>query len=463
MAQENPLEFGEYRVIRRIGKGGFGAVYLTENPLFPDRAFAVKAFHHLDEDEEETSLFVEELKHVLGLSHSHIVQVRGFGIENRGETRQPYIVMDFIEGPNGGSYNLKQHLRAEGGTFEPSDVKRLFKQILSALSLVHNRRIAHLDLKPENILLDKDLNAYISDFGVSRTVSAQATIMVRDGPSIQGFSPLYASPEQIRHSYGSRHSDIFSLGVILVECLTGSRPEILHSKTAPRVDFVRPSSVGLSREWDSLLENCLSIDPAYRFPNASVFLRALKQISTSGPEGEAVVTHVQESDDREAAIVHTRPEKEGSATSPASTTPTPPFQGGTISKLLEMSRSDAGKVEPAPKPDAEEGPERSPLGLPRRLTGVLGLVCGLVFGVVLGWSVGEDLGDRYSLEIGSFVSGIVGTKIGGWIGINVGRVLGVIGFGLVCSALGVGVGLLFGYGIERLISIALKTPPEEDF
>lgn len=275
-------QFGDYQIIRRIGRGGFGTVYLASNTLFPEHRFVIKVLSATDADEDLMTSFYDELRHLVGLVHPNIVQVRGFGREP-----SPYIVMDFVEGPNGNSYNLKQHVHANGGRLTPIETKRLFRQILSALALVHSKQVAHLDIKPENILLDKEFKAYLTDFGISQTVSSQS-LRVDRTPTILGYSPIYASPEQIMHSYGTRHSDIFSLGVILLECLIGQRPEVVHSQTQPRIELTHPSAEGLDPAWDRIVDRTLSIDPAYRFPNAEVFLRALEQVSThSAQPGEA--------------------------------------------------------------------------------------------------------------------------------------------------------------------------------
>ena len=285
MPSSQRKSYGEYAVIRRIGKGGFGSVYLAENALFPGHSFAIKVFNPEEGEIDGIGPLKDELNNLIGMAHRNIVQVRGFGIEKgeEGDTPLPYIVMDFIEGPGGGSYNLKQHLHSCGGRIPPREIKRIFKQIVAALTLVHQKRVAHLDLKPENILLDKELDAYVSDFGISQTVASHSLVVDRQ-PTILAFSPIYASPEQIRHSYGSRHSDIFSLGVMLLECLTGMRPEIIQSETHPKVEYTTPSSEGLDPKWDQLIEQCLAVDPSFRFPNAEIFGRALERMPSTQSE-----------------------------------------------------------------------------------------------------------------------------------------------------------------------------------
>ena len=278
-----PLKYGEYEVIREIGKGGFGSVYLAENSLFPGHRFAVKVFGR-EGGEDLGDLLRDELGNVLGLIHQNIVQVRGFGKEEREGFVKHYMVMDYIEGPKGGSYNLKQHIKASGGKISSEEALRIFRQILSALSLVHERLIAHLDLKPQNILLDKKLTAYVSDFGISQAVSSMS-LADSTRVAVQALTPAYASPEQIASGTGSRRSDIFSIGVMLLECLTGRRPETVASRKETRVNFDPPSHHGLNPVWDEVISRCLEGDPGTRIENAGQLLRLLDRVEASSETG----------------------------------------------------------------------------------------------------------------------------------------------------------------------------------
>jgi serine/threonine protein kinase len=448
MSAEKQLEFGEYRVIRRIGKGGFGSVYLAENSLFAGRAFAIKVFNTPDEGEDGVTPLRDELANLIGLAHSNIVQVRGFGVETRGGKSEPYIVMDFIEGPNGGSYNLKQHLIASGGRLTPIEVKRVFRQILSALALVHKKQIAHLDLKPENILLDKDLNAYVSDFGISQTVTSHSLRIDRQ-PTIHGFSPIYASPEQIRHSYGSRHSDIFSLGVMILECLSGRRPEVVHSPTHPRVDYTKPSGLGLDPKWDGLMERSLSVDPAYRFPNAEIFLRALEQMPSGPPGAVRDMAQIQDSPSPTPPISVTTPRpaprlggsQPGTTSSTVAHTPTHPTEG-RISRLLERSAVSTATGPSEQEEEAEVIPPPSRLAL--RVMGICGGLSGVVFGIFFGVNIGDLYGRSHAVQMSKMMGLFLGQDLGNWAGREMGAVVGFI-LGLFLGALlgwGLGIGLV---------------------
>jgi len=267
---EDIVVYGRYRVIREIGRGGFGCVYLAENPLLPGRLFAVKVLSWTEGGKALDNLLADELSHLLDLPHQNIVQVRTFDTEVIDGVEEAYIVMDFIQGPTGTSYNLKQHLSASGKRLPPSEVKMLFHQIMSALSFVHERRIAHLDLKPQNILLDADLNAFVSDFGISKNVGDETTqnTMV----TIAAASQNYASPEQMDAHAGSRRSDIYSIGVMIYECLVGTRPKVKYDP---------PSRFDLDPAWDDLVGKCLEPEKENRYPNSRELLRALEAIPES--------------------------------------------------------------------------------------------------------------------------------------------------------------------------------------
>lgn len=462
MTTDRPVEYGEYRVNRKIGKGGFGSVYLAENSLFPGHQFAVKVFATNEDTADTFTPLRDELTNLIGLAHTHIVQVRGFGIETRNGRKEPYIVMDFIEGPNGGSYNLKQHLVASGGRIEAAEIKRVFRQILSALSLVHKKHIAHLDLKPENILLDKELNAYVSDFGISQSVTSHSLRVDRE-PSIHGFSPIYASPEQIRHSYGSRHSDIFSLGIMLQECLTGRRPEVVHSPTHPRIEYTPPSREGFDAKWDALMERCLSIDPAYRFPNAEVFLRAMEQMpSTPGGQRRDLSAFVESTQAPDSIHIPTprtppRPSQpplsDSTTPGPNINTSTTPLPGSQMARLLEKSgtRDHRGRFR-----DSDEEEQRVELSRSARIgvkiLSIAGGLVGTAVGAFLGMNIGDAYGRSHADQMGRFMSLLLGRDLGGWIGRESGSILGA----LLVGTLGMGIGYVLFWFFGKMLYGALQ-------
>jgi hypothetical protein len=277
--KETIERIGDYRILGQIGEGGFGKVFLASNPLLSEQLFAIKVVATDLGADQMYGALTHELQHIGRLVHKNIVQIRGFGVHDSGETKNPYLVMDYVEGPNGASYTLEDYLTTKGWRLPEDEVLRLFKQILAALCSVHQEMIAHLDIKPRNILLDKTLKPYVSDFGISAAVHT-ASVGGRTVTEVKGFSPSYAPMEQSHLGQGSRRSDVFSLGVLLLECLTGRRPETVPSPTAPQVNYAPPSAFECDPRWDPLIEKCLSPDPALRYDTACELLVALQEVET---------------------------------------------------------------------------------------------------------------------------------------------------------------------------------------
>jgi eukaryotic-like serine/threonine-protein kinase len=267
---------GRYKILYRIGDGGFGEVYAAEHTTIGKKV-AVKllrgAFAKLKEFRQR---FEREAKAASRLSHLHCVQVTDFGVVDEG----PYLVMEFLEG---------RPLSAlmEKGKIEKKRSAQIGIQILSALSHAHTQGIIHRDLKPDNIMLVNQAGAKgdfvkILDFGLAK--------MVRDNQSEQKLTqagmilgtPSYMSPEQAVASESDHRTDIYSIGFVLYEILVGRRPfvvtgteEILraHVFTAPTPP--RTLNPSLSVEIEAMLLKALAKKKEERFQSAEEFLQAL--------------------------------------------------------------------------------------------------------------------------------------------------------------------------------------------
>jgi serine/threonine protein kinase len=267
---------GRYKILHRIGDGGFGEVYAAEHTSIGKKV-AVKllrgAFAKLNEFRQR---FEREAKAASRLSHLHCVQVTDFGVVDEG----PYLVMEFLEG---------RPLSAlmEKGKIEKKRSAQIGLQILSALSHAHTQGIIHRDLKPDNIMLVNQAGAKgdfvkILDFGLAK--------MVRDNQSEQKLTqagmilgtPSYMSPEQAVASESDHRTDIYSIGFVLYEILVGRRPfvvtgteEILraHVFTAPTPP--RTLNPSLSVEIEAMLLKALAKKKEERFQSAEEFLQTL--------------------------------------------------------------------------------------------------------------------------------------------------------------------------------------------
>lgn len=201
---------GRYNVLETIGGGGMANVYLAHDIIL-DRDVAVKVLR-LDfaNDEEFIRRFRREAKSATSLNHPNIVNIYDIGEE--GDIY--YIVMEFVDGQT-----LKQYIQQ----YSPLPVEEaihIMKQLTSAISHAHQNNIVHRDIKPQNILVDRSGNIKITDFGIAMALSATSITQTN---SVLG-SVHYLSPEQARGAMANRKSDIYSLGIVMFELLTGRLP-----------------------------------------------------------------------------------------------------------------------------------------------------------------------------------------------------------------------------------------------
>jgi len=201
---------GRYRIVRSLGEGGMANVYLAHD-LILDRDVAVKLLRlDLRDDPKTIKRFQREALATTELVHPHIVSLYDVGEENGMQ----YLVMEYVKG-----MDLKNYIK-ERFPLPLQQVIDIMEQILSAVATAHAHNIIHRDLKPQNILIDENGNAKITDFGIAVALSEHTMTQTN---TILG-SVHYLSPEQARGSMATKQSDIYSLGIILYEMLTGSVP-----------------------------------------------------------------------------------------------------------------------------------------------------------------------------------------------------------------------------------------------
>jgi eukaryotic-like serine/threonine-protein kinase len=259
---------GRYRVISRLGSGGMADVYLALDQLL-GREVAVKVLHHhFAADQEFVERFRREASSAAALSHPNIV-----GIFDRGEWNGTYyIAMEYVAGRS-----LKSIVR-EGGPLEPAAAIDIVVQILRAAQFAHKRGVIHRDLKPHNVILDEEGRARVTDFGIARAGASDMTLT----GSIMG-TAQYLSPEQAQGFSVSAASDIYSVGVILYELLSGAVP--FEGETAVAIAFKQvsadprpPSEINpaLPPALDAIVLRALAKDPAQRYADAGELIAALE-------------------------------------------------------------------------------------------------------------------------------------------------------------------------------------------
>jgi serine/threonine-protein kinase len=259
---------GRYRVISRLGSGGMADVYLALDQLL-GREVAVKVLHHhFAADQEFVERFRREASSAAALSHPNIV-----GIFDRGEWNGTYyIAMEYVAGRS-----LKSIVR-EGGALEPAAAIDIVVQILRAAQFAHKRGVIHRDLKPHNVILDEEGRARVTDFGIARAGASDMTLT----GSIMG-TAQYLSPEQAQGFSVSAASDLYSVGVILYELLSGAVP--FEGETAVAIAFKQvsadprpPSEINpaLPPALDAIVLRALAKDPAQRYADAGELIAALE-------------------------------------------------------------------------------------------------------------------------------------------------------------------------------------------
>ncbi|MFZ9471594.1 MAG: protein kinase domain-containing protein, partial [Candidatus Nanopelagicaceae bacterium] len=206
---------GRYEITSAISRGGMATVYSAVDTRL-DRTVAVKIMHeNLALDEEFVSRFIREAKAAAGLSHPNLVQVYDQGW-NQGGVPAVFLVMEYIPGAT-----LRDHLFAVG-QLDPKEALGILDQVLSALTYAHHRGIIHRDIKPENIMITADGRVKLGDFGLARAVSTGNTLTA-DANVLMG-TVGYLAPEQVQRGIADEKSDIYSLGIVFFEMLTGKKP-----------------------------------------------------------------------------------------------------------------------------------------------------------------------------------------------------------------------------------------------
>ncbi|MGT2772576.1 Stk1 family PASTA domain-containing Ser/Thr kinase [Streptococcus marimammalium] len=211
MIQIGKLFAGRYRILKSIGRGGMADVYLANDLILDNEEVAIKVLRtNYQTDHVAVARFQREAKAMAELNHPNIVAIRDIG-EEEG---QQFLVMEYVDGPD-----LKKYIK-EHAPLPNQKVVSIMTQVLSAMTLAHQKGIIHRDLKPQNILLTADGMAKVTDFGIA---VAFAETSLTQTNSMLG-SVHYLSPEQARGSKATVQSDIYAMGIMLFEMLTGHIP-----------------------------------------------------------------------------------------------------------------------------------------------------------------------------------------------------------------------------------------------
>lgn len=263
---------GRYKIVREIGRGGMAVVFLAHDPRV-ERDVALKiltAHYQLEADLRER--FEREAKIIASLEHPSIVPIYDYS-EQDG---QPYLVMRFM---SGGS--LDHRISRTSERLSLSYIQLILERIAAALDIAHNAGVIHRDLKPSNILLDQYDNPFLSDFGIVKLVKRVSANWQKS--TIVG-TPAYMSPEQAQGGRVDQRSDIYGLGAVLYEMLTGRQPYEADSITGllmMQVNAPVPQLRDIVPEYDysfqKVIDKAMAKSPADRFASALEIATAFRK------------------------------------------------------------------------------------------------------------------------------------------------------------------------------------------
>ncbi|MEE6728733.1 Stk1 family PASTA domain-containing Ser/Thr kinase [Pediococcus pentosaceus] len=262
---------GRYKIIRPLGEGGMANVYLAHD-LILDRDVAVKLVRFdMQDDVSAIKRFQREALSTTELVHPNIVGVYDIGEEHG----MNYLIMEYVEGQN-----LKQYIRDQF-PIPLGQVVSLMSQILNGVQTAHYHGIIHRDLKPQNILIDKHGKAKITDFGIA--IANQQSSFTRTNTVIG--SVQYLSPEQVRGHIATQQSDIYSLGIILFEMLTGKVPfegesavSIAVKHYQDQLPLVKDFNTKIPQSLENVVLKATAKNPIDRYKNVAEMAADLKTV-----------------------------------------------------------------------------------------------------------------------------------------------------------------------------------------
>jgi eukaryotic-like serine/threonine-protein kinase len=285
-------EIGPYRILREIGAGGMGTVYLAERTGEFRQEVALKLLPRGMDTRKVVSRFRYERQILAGLRHPNIASLLDGGSTEDG---RPYFVMEYVEGTPIDTY-CRQHGLPVQARLE------LFRKVCAAVQYAHQNLVVHRDLKPGNILVTAEGTPKLLDFGIAKLLRPDTTLQsALTQPGVRPMTPEYASPEQVRGLAVNTASDVYSLGVVLYELLTGEMPYRFEGRSITEIERVvceveplKPSavtqSVRLAGDLDTILLKALEKDPERRYPSVEPFSEDLRRHLEGRPIGARPAT-----------------------------------------------------------------------------------------------------------------------------------------------------------------------------
>ena len=281
-----------YRVERELGQGGMATVYLAED-LKHHRKVAIKVLHPDLAASVGSDRFLAEIRTTANLQHPHILSLfdsGAVGQQGSGEAEFLFYVMPYVDGET-----LRERLNRDK-QLPVDDALAIMREVADALDYAHRGGIIHRDIKPENILLSGG-HAVVADFGIARAVSDEGATRLTQTGAVVG-TPAYLSPEQVTGEPLDGRSDIYSLGCVLYECLTGEIPfagpamSTLAQRVVSQPPSVRARRLETPPQVEQLVARAMATQTSDRFPTGRDMIRALTAAVVTAPR-----------DDRRAIVV----------------------------------------------------------------------------------------------------------------------------------------------------------------
>jgi eukaryotic-like serine/threonine-protein kinase len=289
---------GRYQVIEELGKGGMGRVYKVLDEKIKEKVALKLLKPEISADEQSIERFSNELRLARKISHRHVCRM--FDLGEDGGTH--FITMEYVPGED-----LKSILRMMG-QMSPGKAVLVARQVCEGLAEAHRLGVVHRDLKPQNIMIDREGNVRIMDFGIARSLKVKGLT----GAGVVVGTPEYMSPEQIEGQEVDSRSDIYSLGIILYEMMTGHVPfegetflSIAVKQKTQRPRPPRELNPQIPEDFVNVILRCLEKDKAARYQKVEDVLGELDKIEKGIPTTEKVLPAVKPSTSREITVKFT--------------------------------------------------------------------------------------------------------------------------------------------------------------
>jgi uncharacterized protein (TIGR02145 family) len=261
----------DYQFEGVLGEGGMAVVYLAEHQLFHSKV-AVKVLNReFVHNENIRKRFISEARNMFKMSHPNIVRVTD--MIDDGETVA--FVMEYIEGES-----LKEYLDRKGKLGD-EQIQYILQQMLDALEYVHGQGLVHRDIKPSNFMLTPQGKVMLMDFGIAKQLNPGSPEYTSTGTNQQMGTAMYMSPEQVKSTKDVTHvTDIYSLGVVLWQMVTGKRPYNQSELSIPeiQVSIIKEPLPTLETKWDTVIQAATEKDEQKRYRDAKEFKEALKRV-----------------------------------------------------------------------------------------------------------------------------------------------------------------------------------------